>query len=566
MCPRPCAPAPKRIFSCLRYPAIERARLRRVWKWIGIGLALALLVFIVAFTIALKRAEPILRGRVIKTLSTRFDSRVELDQFHVAVLRGFEVSGGGLRLYPNGVSMNGPVFALKTFSFHTGWLELLRSPTHVAEVQVSGLRIHLPPKDQRKQLHRDEKGEKNERKREKKGIRIVVDEILSTDAQLILGTDKPGKVPKEFDIRDLRLHSVGREQAMRFDAVLTNPKPIGDIQSSGHFGPYNTDDPGGSHVDGNYTFTHADLNSIKGIGGMLSSSGKYGGTLDHIAVDGTTDTPNFSVDVSRHPVHLRTQFHAIVDGTNGDTYLQPVNAQFAQSSLTAKGYVVTVPGKGHRIYLDVAMDQARIEDMLELGAKTKPPVMRGKARLNTKLEISAGPARVADKLRLDGNFEVMGATFPNPKIQSKVDELSLRSQGKMEEAHREGKHPKAITTRSDMHARFTLGRGRLIITDLKYEVPGTVISLDGMYTLDGSTFNFFGDVRTKARLSQMVGGWKSILLLPVDPFFAKNGAGAVIPISITGTHDKPHFGLDLGSTAKKREELRKLQQRESLSQ
>ncbi|MGI8770834.1 MAG: AsmA-like C-terminal region-containing protein [Acidobacteriaceae bacterium] len=548
----------------MRYSAIERTRLHRIWKWIGIGLAIALLVFVVAFTIALKRAEPILRARVIKTLSTRFDSRVELDQFHVAVLRGFEASGGGLRLYPNGVTMPGPVFALKTFSFHTGWLELLRSPTHVAQVEVTGLHIHLPPKDQRKQLHRDEKGEKDERKREKKGIRIVVDEIISKDAQLILGTDKPGKVPKQFDIRDLRLHSVGKYRAMRFDAVLTNPKPIGDIQSSGHFGPYDTDDPGNSHVDGNYTFTHADLNSIKGIGGMLSSTGRYGGTLDHILVDGTTDTPNFSVDVSRHPVHLRTQFHAIVDGTNGDTYLQPVTAQFAHSSLTARGSVVTVPGKGHHIYLDVAMDQARIEDMLQLGAKTEPPVMRGKARLNTKLELPPGPARVANKLKLAGNFEVLGATFPNPKLQAKVDELSLRSEGLPDKAVRESKHPNTITARSDLRAHFTLSRGRLIVTDLKYQVPGTIINLDGMYTLDGSKFDFFGDVRTKAHLSQMVGGWKSILLKPVDPFFAKNGSGAVIPITITGTHAKPHFGLDLGNTAKKREALRKLQQKESL--
>jgi hypothetical protein len=27
-------------------------------------------------------------------------------------------------------------------------------------------------------------------------------------------------------------------------------------------------------------------------------------------------------------VHLSTQFHAVVDGVNGNTYLQPVNARF----------------------------------------------------------------------------------------------------------------------------------------------------------------------------------------------------------------------------------------------
>jgi hypothetical protein len=47
-------------------------------------------------------------------------------------------------------------------------------------------------------------------------------------------------------------------------------------------------------------------------------------------------------------------------------------------------------------------------------------------------------------------------------------------------------------------------------------------------------------------VSQMVTGWKSLLLKPVDPFFAKNGAGTEVPIQVTGTRSEPHFGLDFG--------------------
>jgi len=42
----------------------------------------------------------------------------------------------------------------------------------------------------------------------------------------------------------------------------------------------------------------------------------------------------------------------------------------------------------------------------------------------------------------------------------------------------------------------------------------------------------------------MVGGWKGALLKPADRFFKKDGAGAVIPIYISGTKDKPQFGFD----------------------
>jgi hypothetical protein len=42
----------------------------------------------------------------------------------------------------------------------------------------------------------------------------------------------------------------------------------------------------------------------------------------------------------------------------------------------------------------------------------------------------------------------------------------------------------------------------------------------------------------------MVGGWKGLLLTPVDPFFKKHGAGTELPIRITGTKSEPHFGLN----------------------
>jgi len=78
------------------------------------------------------------------------------------------------------------------------------------------------------------------------------------------------------------------------------------------------------------------LGTIKGIGGILSSTGEYDGTLDNIVVDGKTDTPDFRVATSGRMVPLHTEFHAIVDGTNGDTYLHPVKAQILTSWLVAK--------------------------------------------------------------------------------------------------------------------------------------------------------------------------------------------------------------------------------------
>jgi hypothetical protein len=67
----------------------------------------------------------------------------------------------------------------------------------------------------------------------------------------------------------------------------------------------------------------------------------------------------------------------------------------------------------------------------------------------------------------------------------------------------------------------------------------------GQYSLDGNVFDFDGTVRTKATASEMLTGWKSIVAIPFDPLFKKNGAGLQVPIKISGTKSDPKIGLDL---------------------
>jgi hypothetical protein len=102
-----------------------------------------------------------------------------------------------------------------------------------------------------------------------------------------------------------------------------------------------------------------------------------------------------------------------------------------------------------------------------------------------------------------------------------------------------------------MVGQFVLVSGKLSFSKLDYSLPGADVKLAGEYTLDGDRFEFEGKMRTDAKVSQMVASkWKSILLKPVDPFFKKNGAGAEIPVKISGTKSAPKFGLDLGHKGK----------------
>jgi hypothetical protein len=484
------------------------------------------------------RAEPILRARIIQTLSARFNGKVELASFSVLVGNGIQVSGKGLKIFgatdPNpyepGVQA---LIDIGEFRFRTALRSLFRSPMHIDTVYVKGMELNIPPKGNRQEIAR--LSSKN------RYMSIFVDKFVCEDTKLLINTATPGKPPLEFAIRDLKMQDIGPGMPLKFNATLVNPKPVGDIQSDGLFGPLQQNAPGDTPVQGNYSFSNADLSTIRGIGGILSSTGDYSGTLGNIVVHGTTDTPDFQVESSGHPVPLHTEFHAVVDGTSGNTYLQPVNATFLHSSFTARGSVVRVKPHGHEIELNVVLGRARIEDLLRLGVRTEPPVMNGPVEMNTRLSLSPGVATVAERLKLAGNFHVLRTFFTNQKVQGKLDSMSLISQGKPKLAR---EHIEEENVATDLQGAFTLKDGLLSFSELHFLIPGTTVDMTGVYSLDGRTFDFHGRARLQAKLSQMTTGWKSILLKPVDPFFSKGGAGTEVPIKITGTQSEPHFGLD----------------------
>jgi hypothetical protein len=534
-------------------PHPHQHRTLRVVLVVFASVALVLIVAgIVAGEILLHRANPILKQKVIDTLSARFDSRVELDWFSVSLVKGFEVSGGGLKLYPNHLQMDAPLFAVDRFSFHAlGFRQLLRTPMMINRVQVSGLSIHLPPRQQRANMPPPDQTGTSSGKHS--AIKIQIGELDIDHADLVLGTNKPGKIPLNFEIGRIRLTSVGPGRPMKFHATLVNPKPVGNIDSTGDFGPFNADDPGSTPVDGDYSFSHADLSTLKGIAGILASTGHYAGQLDHIEVDGETTTPDFRLSIAEHPMPLNCKFHAVVDGMNGDTDLEPVDAWLAQTHIVARGQVVRVPGRpGHDIHLDVTVGPGRVQDLLQLSVKSEPPLITGQAQLHTSFELPPGPESVTSKIQLNGAFTIMGAHFSNDKFQSAVDQLSLRGQGKAGEANQERSAMKSGDTgaaqaadiSSEMHGNFVFKDSRLTISGLDYQVPGADIAMNGVYTLENQTFDFHGVARLQAKVSQMVTGWKSILLKPVDPLFAKDGAGTQVPISVTGTRADPKIGLD----------------------
>ncbi len=582
-------------------PASPRVK-GRWWKLLLATLLLLSLLFFAAAEYILHHAGPLLRKRIVATLSARFDAPVTLDSLDISLFRGIEVSGDGLHIgYCNGTAPRSPaqpmsavrLIAVRHFAFRTGLRALVgdtlaHRPLHIANVRVEGLDLHIPPRRDRNDLE-------PARTREPEKYVVVVDQFQCRNVRLFIesggrdagpGSDNGQKPPLEFDMGTLDLQHVGRHQAMLYDAQLINVKPVGAIHAVGHFGPWaneTTDNepagdpnhqPGNTPLDGDYTFDHADLGTVKGIGGTLSSTGHFAGTLDRIAIDGHTDTPNFSLGLANHPLPLHTDFHAIVDGTDGDTYLQPIHALLGNSlggsAFTVTGKVVKIKGQGHDIQLNVDIPHGRMGDFLRLAVKTSPPLMNGILALHATLHIPPGHIPVPEKMSMAGAFTLTNVQFNNLRWQNQIDGFSARAQGRPELAKAASSDHQA-EARSLLAANFTLNHGVMGITGMHYAVPGAQVLMNGVYSTDGKLFEFKGHVRTDATASAMVGGWRGLLLSPFDHFLQKNGAGLELPVEISGTAGDIHLGLALKGVDDKPAQLLadvrgKAQARQDLSQ
>ena len=539
-------------------------RRHRALKWAAGVLLLALIAMGVANSIALHHAEPILRAAIVSRLQEHFHARVELDSFHVSLVDGLRAEGKGLRIWPpaqvEGVKVPGatavsqpgplikPLIQIAEFRFHAPLRYKPGEPVKISVVELKGLDIDVPPKTHFTHRPSPEHAEEHGTPL----LRFEMESIRCDGAHLTLETDKPGKLPLEFAIAHIKLTHVRAGGNMQFDAELTNPKPAGKILTTGAMGPWMVEDPGETPLNGSYRFEHADLGVFKGIAGILQSTGRYEGVLRDLVVDGQTDTPDFRLTSFGTAVPLHTEFHAHVDGTNGDTWLEPVNATLGQSHFTAEGEVVRVPPGtashgtatpgGHEIALHVKVDRGRMEDFLRLTSKSGTPLLTGTLELKATLEIPPGSAPVDERLKLHGSFTLEDAQFTSVKIQNEVGELSLRGQGQPGEARR----GQGADVRSAMQSDFTMADAVIALPNLKYTVPGAEIDLKGTYGVQGGLLNFTGSAKMQATVSEMVGGWKGALLKPADRYFRKDGAGTEVPIHVDGTRDVPRFGVDVG--------------------
>jgi hypothetical protein len=162
--------------------------------------------------------------------------------------------------------------------------------------------------------------------------------------------------------------------------------------------------------------------------------------------------------------------------------------------------------------------------------------MTGPAQIKAKLTIPPGKFKVLQKMILDGKVEIKNANWSDPKVRDKLESLSRHAEGKPGQED-------AGSSVANLMGDFKLAKAIIDFRSLTFSVPGANLDLVGNYDIGEGNLDFNGHLRLQAKLSQTVTGKKSFFLKAVDPFFSKEGAGTLLPITITGKRDSPTLGV-----------------------
>ncbi len=520
--------------------------MRRLWPYALAVIAILLIGGAIGVLYYAKTLSPRARNRVISALQQRFDADVDLKSVDVSMFPQPKVVGNELSIRHKGWTDPRPLIYIRRFSAETNFATLIDRTNTVDSVRLEGLEIRIPPRGRAilKQMTEanDTQVASAEAGNDATQFRFLIRTIVADGAVLQIEPKLEGKDPLRFEIQKLTLRSVGPEQPMAFKATLTNARPPGLIDSTGRFGPWQRDDPRATAVDGTYDFQNADLSVFKGISGILTSTGSYRGVLQHIEVDGTTNTPDFALKRGGEPVRLMTKFHSVVNGTDGDTILDPVDARFLRSEFLCRGGIVHLPGApGKTVALDAVTNHGRMEDILRL-ITGKKPFLTGAVNFTSKITIPPGHEDVLNKLQLDGQFAIIAAQFTSPKVEQKLETLSDRARG-ITKKQEQDEPPQTVA--SNFRGRFKLANGAVSFSQLSFQVPGADVDLKGKYDLRSEAIDMGGTFRMQATLSQTQSGVKHWILKPFDRLFQKNGAGFSVPIKITGTRNHPALSLEI---------------------
>src|SRR5258706_2188461 len=521
----------------------QRGRFRLSWrKWLSV-VGVSVVGLLIVGAVLLARHWPFSRQRVIANLQDEFHGTVTFSRFHSTVFPhpGCVAEGAEL-VRPGGPAGSPPFASAQKIIIRAHYLDFLLRPGYISHIEAQGLQIHIPPRGTMAATPRSQNPSTRR-----------VGEVIANNA--ILEIARKTAKPLRFEIHTLTLNSVSRKDGFSYDACFLNALPPGEIQSRGHFGPWNSDDPGQTPVSGTYKFEHAYLGVFQGIDGVLSSHDNFQGTLAKMETHGSVDIPDFKLRRAARSSPIQSRFDSFADGLNGDVHLEHVETIIVKTNVLVRGSVAGEPGRPRKITsLDLNVGQGRIQDVLRLFIKEPRSPIVGAISFRAHVTIPPEGRPFEQEVELVGDFGIDESHFTKPETQTKVNNLRERSEGKKteqkEKEEKKGEEdadaddPERVV--SNLRGHVVLKNGVATFTNISFSVPAATAYMHGTFNLVNQKIDFHGVLKTQAEFSKVGGGGiKSVLLKPFDAIFKKKPKGAEIPVKMTGTYSHPEPGLEI---------------------
>lgn len=489
------------------------------------GIAAGILVIWVG-AVALIARWGLGRDRVARALGEETASQVEFQGFRYVYFPRPGCVAEGVTFRRNGSSGEVPLITARKITLDSSFMGLLRR--HVSVLEAEGVQVTPGGKGW---------------PTSSSSSTTEVDHLIVRNSVLQVERGD-GSSPLRFAVHELTIDDLGDGTEMKFHVALSNAIPPGEIVASGKFGPWSQQDRGATMISGSYTFRHADLSAIDGIGGLLSSDGKFHGPLNRLAVEGSTDTPDFEVIRTRKKFPLTTRFQAEVNGTNGDLVLKKVQARLEKTEITGTGSVKPQePGGPRTAVLDAVAQQGRIQDILFPFVHAPKSPLNGATNFRAHLTLPGGPEPFLKRVALKGEFGVNDANFTSPVTQNKVNKASEEARG-----HPDKDDPENVV--SDLKGGVDLKNGVATFSQLSFSLPGAKADVHGTFNVVNERINMHGVVQLQAKLSNTTSGFKSFLIKVLNPFIQKDKPREPLPVAVSGTYSHPQFSVSITSKKK----------------
>ncbi len=520
----------------MKVPPLSQNRLHRT---VLIGMAL-FLGALVALAIIYVRQWPFTRESITQALQQQTGSTVQIGSFRQFYFPRPGCAAENVTLRRGGGAQQ-PLIAIRRLTISGSYSGLLIR--HIDTVRAEGLHISIPSEQQQAAAESS-----SPVKVASLQSGLTIGEIVADGAQIdIPATDRVASM--EFHVPRLTVRDIRDGQAFTFQTTVKIPRPFATVDVEGKFGPWQSGNAGQTRLSGSYSLRDLDLYEFDGVAGIVTSLGKFDGILQHVLVEGTTDTPKFEVMHSGHSFDLATQFHAVVNGLDGDVELEPVVAHFAKTTIVCTGTIAgndKEPGKTAN--LQVYSSQARIQDLLRMFVSEKTPPMSGAIQFRTSITLPPDNRGFLDRIRLKGDFGISGAQYPDPDTQRTIDVLSARAQGKADKVEDTqekmgGQNYDPGRVLSNVKGHVILSNAVAKLNNVTFDVPGASAQVSGTYNLKTEQIDFQGLMTLETELSKATTGVKSFLLKVIQPLTAskKHKHESVVSLKITGTYHNPNY-------------------------